>query len=81
MRDAACAGHGTDLWFGETRTARRQAREVCATCPVRSECFEFAVAERIRCGVWGGVDMGLVLEEQRQERRRVRVRARRAGAA
>jgi WhiB family transcriptional regulator, redox-sensing transcriptional regulator len=31
------------------------ARQVCAQCPVRQQCLEFAVSNRIVYGVWGGL--------------------------
>ncbi len=30
------------------------ARGVCADCPVRSNCLDYALANRIKEGVWGG---------------------------
>ena len=37
---------------GETAEA---ARQVCAQCPVRQPCLEFAVSNRIMHGIWGGL--------------------------
>ena len=31
------------------------ARQVCAQCPVRQQCLEFAVSNRIGYGIWGGL--------------------------
>jgi WhiB family redox-sensing transcriptional regulator len=31
------------------------ARQVCAQCPVRQQCLEFAVSNRIVYGIWGGL--------------------------
>lgn len=36
----------------EAREAR--AKEICARCPVRAECLEWALATREQHGVWGG---------------------------
>jgi hypothetical protein len=59
---AACAGEPF-LFFGpdgETAPERhrrvRKAREVCAGCPVRVACLEFARENGFRHGVWGGAD-------------------------
>jgi WhiB family redox-sensing transcriptional regulator len=30
------------------------AKHVCARCPVREECLEFALSRHIAHGVWGG---------------------------
>jgi hypothetical protein len=37
---------------GETAGPARQA---CAQCPVRQQCLEFAVSNRIVYGIWGGL--------------------------
>lgn len=53
---AACLGLDPDLFFPEknaTGTAR-QAKKVCAVCPVREECGNYAVANSIVHGIWGG---------------------------
>ena len=35
--------------------AQREARAVCATCPVRLECLADALDNRMDFGVWGGM--------------------------
>ena len=38
------------------RLAReRRAKAVCASCPVRVECLEHAIAVDERYGIWGGL--------------------------
>lgn len=32
-----------------------QAKAVCATCPVRAECLQYALDEEIWHGMWGGL--------------------------
>lgn len=49
-----------------------RAKAVCAGCPVRDECLEFAMATNQDHGVWGGLS--------EQDRRRLR-RSRRRRAA
>ena len=34
---------------------QRDAREVCRSCPVRTECLAHALDNRVRFGVWGGM--------------------------
>jgi hypothetical protein len=34
--------------------AAQMAQKLCATCPVRFECFEYAIVAKERFGVWGG---------------------------
>ncbi|MCX6467271.1 MAG: WhiB family transcriptional regulator [Pseudonocardiales bacterium] len=38
-----------------TGARQREAREVCRTCPVRTECLAHALDQRIEFGVWGGM--------------------------
>jgi WhiB family redox-sensing transcriptional regulator len=60
--NAACKDAGQSLFFGEWdespdgRGAREtEARAMCAGCPSRQPCLEFAVALAIPWGVWGGL--------------------------
>lgn len=53
---AACVGLPADWFFPEKKeTGRTQIRAICRSCPVRVECLEWAVTNRIRDGWWGGV--------------------------
>jgi WhiB family redox-sensing transcriptional regulator len=58
MADAACAEVGTDLFYPDTasvnRAAYADAINVCAACPVATQCLEHAIATDERYGVWGG---------------------------
>lgn len=61
---AACRDADPGLFFagtegGDTRTAQR----ICAGCPVRDECLDWALAAGMPYGVWGGTT--------EQERRRL----------
>ena len=56
---AACRDTNPELFFpiGTTGLAIDQidaARAVCAQCPVRVECLDFALATNQEAGVWGG---------------------------
>lgn len=62
QEDAACRALGTDRFFhpagerGEERSVREQeAKEVCALCPVRTECLSHALRVQEPYGVWGGL--------------------------
>lgn len=51
---------GIEAFFARrTSTIGRAAIEVCSTCPVRSECLDYALkSERtdgLRIGIWGGL--------------------------
>lgn len=77
--DAACRGEDPSLFFapayfetrGQKGSREAGAKEICARCPVRAECLEFALETRETHGVWGGFN--------EMERRRL-LRARNAEA-
>lgn len=78
---AACANFDTNLFFPEpdasdTLAQISQAKAVCAACPVRDNCLEFAIRTRQLDGVWGGCTP----EERRSIRRRRQAAARKAAA-
>ncbi len=71
--EAACSGIDTALFFpeDESDTHARQiadAKLVCASCPVRQACLEFALRTNQPDGIWGGLNE----TERRRERRRRR---------
>jgi WhiB family redox-sensing transcriptional regulator len=72
MSDAACAGLNPDQFFPTRGEHVDQAKAVCAGCPVRQACHDYAVANGEKFGIWGGVS--------ENERRRARREARRARA-
>ena len=61
---AACRGEDSGLFFPpgewesrEERQAReRKAKSICAVCPVRIECLEYAIRIREPHGIWGGLN-------------------------
>jgi hypothetical protein len=54
---AACRGKDPALFFPEDGDSHSAAwaRVICAGCPVRSECLQFALSSPERWGTWGGV--------------------------
>jgi WhiB family redox-sensing transcriptional regulator len=52
---AACRGVGLDLFFPERGESAEPARQVCAACPVRQPCLDYAITNRISHGIWGGL--------------------------
>jgi WhiB family transcriptional regulator, redox-sensing transcriptional regulator len=72
MASARCRGVNPEEFFPTGTIGVEAAQRVCAECPVRVECLEYALAERIDQGVWGGASQ--------RERRRI-LRRRRAEAA
>lgn len=49
---AACLGMNPNFFFDNE--SRQQAKEYCIPCPVKNECFNYAVESKIEFGVWGG---------------------------
>ena len=56
MHAAACNEADPELWFPEVMnmTQTRPALEVCAECPVKVECLEFAIENHCWDGIFGG---------------------------
>jgi WhiB family redox-sensing transcriptional regulator len=67
---AACAGVDPELFFPARGEPTGTAKAICATCPVREQCAEYALARSEKFGIWGGLS--------ERERRRERHRRRRA---
>ena len=44
-----------NLFFPGRGESAGPARQVCTQCPVRQQCLEFAVSNRIVYGIWGGL--------------------------
>lgn len=62
MADAACAQVDPELWFPEAGQNYRDAKQICASCPVQQQCtnqaqrLEGGVAHPYRHGAWGGAE-------------------------
>lgn len=54
---AACVGEDPELFYPHpSATAERElARAICAGCPVRNDCLEWAIEHNEREGIWGGL--------------------------
>jgi WhiB family redox-sensing transcriptional regulator len=52
---AACRGTDLELFFPGRGESAGPARQVCAACPVRQACLDYAITNRIAYGVWGGL--------------------------
>ncbi|MGW1769015.1 WhiB family transcriptional regulator [Streptomyces sp. NPDC002073] len=53
--DALCAQTGPEFFFPEPGTSVRDAKRLCAACPGRLACLEYALTHDERFGVWGGL--------------------------
>jgi WhiB family transcriptional regulator, redox-sensing transcriptional regulator len=54
-QQAACRGVDLDLFYPKRGESAGPARQVCAQCPVRQACLEYALSNRIASGIWGGL--------------------------
>lgn len=75
---AACAGADVaiDVFFPVVGGRAIEAKRVCADCPVKADCLDYALGHNERWGIWGG----LSFRERTQIRRR-RAEQRAGGAA
>ncbi|HUZ21380.1 MAG TPA: WhiB family transcriptional regulator [Acidimicrobiales bacterium] len=61
---AACRGPQAEVFFPPARVERkdervdreRAAKGICATCPVRRACLDYAIRIREPHGIWGGLN-------------------------
>lgn len=73
MARGLCANVPPATFFPSDGAGVDAARRICADCPVRQPCLEYALVQRIDHGVWGGCS--------ERERRRILKRRRDAAAA
>lgn len=73
MARGNCADESPSLFFPSDGVGVEVARRICATCPVKDDCLEHALVNRIDHGVWGGAS--------ERERRRILKRRRLAAVA
>ena len=66
----ACRGADPNLFFPERGESVKEAKAVCARCPVRAECLEYALEQPGEIGIWGGLSE----RERRQLRRQRRLK-------
>ncbi|WP_291380999.1 WhiB family transcriptional regulator [Demequina sp.] len=64
---ALCAQTDPEAFFPEKGGSTREAKKVCTSCEVRSECLDYALAHDERFGIWGGLS--------ERERRKLKRRA------
>jgi WhiB family redox-sensing transcriptional regulator len=75
MVDGKCRELPPSVFFPSDGLGVQVAQRICADCPVADACLEYALANRIDHGVWGG-------RSERERRRILRARrARRVGSA
>jgi WhiB family redox-sensing transcriptional regulator len=65
--DSLCAQTDPEAFFPEKGGSTRDAKKICTSCEVRSQCLEYALHNDERFGIWGGLS--------ERERRKLRKRA------
>ena len=55
-QQAACRDSDTNVFFPDSDADAGPALAICAVCPVRIECLEYAVRIREPHGIWGGLN-------------------------
>lgn len=59
LSEAACAGMPTEAFFPRKSEDQQDIVKICLfSCPVRSQCLEYALAAGCDYGVWGGKTQG-----------------------
>ena len=71
MEHGNCLEYPPEVFFPSDGVGVIAAQRICEGCPVREQCLEYALVERIDHGVWGGAS--------ERERRRI-LKRRRTGA-
>ena len=75
MHEAACGQKEdgttlTHLFFIEERGSYDEGRKICAVCPVRAKCLEWAIRTHQPEGLWGGMTDRQRRTEKRSRQRR-----------
>jgi WhiB family redox-sensing transcriptional regulator len=69
--DAACQNKEPDIFYPEDEgdeIAIKRAKRICASCPVKAECGEYAIRRDEEYGAWGGMDRDERLAEAARRR-------------
>ena len=74
MRKGRCRDISPSVFFPSDGVGVDVARAICADCPAKAPCLEYAIENKIDHGVWGGAS-------ERERRRIARRRRLEAGAA
>lgn len=55
MDDGLCHQTDPEAFFPEKGGSTREAKSICARCPVEAECLDYALSNDERFGIWGGL--------------------------
>lgn len=68
LERAACRGMDPEIFFPSQGMDGREAKAICATCPVTQECLDYAESNKERIGVFGG----MTAQERNRRRRKLK---------
>jgi WhiB family transcriptional regulator, redox-sensing transcriptional regulator len=71
MQYGNCNSSNRIFFFSVDKNHERAAIKICSSCSVKNECLEYAVANNIAHGVWGGTS-----EMRRRSMKRLRAQQR-----
>jgi WhiB family redox-sensing transcriptional regulator len=54
--EALCAQVDPEVFFPANDDPATEARRICARCPVRRPCLDYALAAGEEYGIWGGLN-------------------------
>ena len=54
MAEGKCRDFPAGTFFPQDGVGVIRAAKICATCPVKAQCLEYALDNHIEHGVWGG---------------------------
>ena len=54
MDYAACRDLDPDIFFPGAGSEGNEAKKVCAVCPCKKSCLDYALRTEIKHGIWGG---------------------------
>lgn len=63
---ARCREYDPEIFFPDKGDSSKEAKRICAKCPVRIQCLNYALRYGVRYGVWGGLS-------DRERRRLLRI--------
>ena len=53
-QEAVCAQTDPEIFFPEGNASLKDAINICKTCPVATQCLEYAMKNTEVYGIWGG---------------------------
>jgi WhiB family redox-sensing transcriptional regulator len=80
MESAVCRQTDSELFFPDREnpntdgfiTSIRRAQTVCRSCPVQTECLDYALSNNEKAGIWAGINFSTAKAHTREELRRQR---------